>query len=499
MADEGVRHFEIADGEITVVQLPSSEKKKRAFLRQLQGALGASGTIGALAPGHARDVYIVPHALEAVLREALALSGDDEWDQQLRNWGALTVNRLTRDAFFHLFQRGIAVVDGEVLGTAKLALPVAPVAAAPAATQAPGALLPKAFDGPYDWNLDARGANVVAAWQMFAGEPRFRDALPWQDIRIGHVDTGYTEHEALGWSAGNSTTVRPAEGHDYWDNPSDPLRWDDPHDDWLVGSPGHGTRISAAIAGFAVRPPARPFYGVAPGVAVLPYRVTDSVIVDHKKKEIGQAIRRAVDAGCHVVNISLGAMLGSSHLSSALDHAYERGVIVVCAAGQHWGEVIYPGRYNRCVTMGGVGPGLKPWRAAARGQYVDLCGPADTIRRVLAEDLPRGTAAQRIHSEDGDGTSYATATCSGIAALWLAWHGVDHLRAVYGNEGWWQIPAAFKKLARATATAGNWPSSEDGNYGSGVINAAALLAALLPPAGSLHKANPAAGLFDPND
>jgi lambda repressor-like predicted transcriptional regulator len=296
--------------------------------------------------------------------------------------------------------------------------------------------------------------------------------------------------------AGTSTTVFPSRGYDYWDGAIDP----DPRDEWLVGFPGHGTRISGAIAGFAVAPTPVPFYGVAPGVAVVPFRVTDSVIVDHKKREIGQAIRRAVDAGCHVVNISLGALFGSRHLSDALDYAYERGVIVVCAAGQVWGEVIYPGRYNRCITMGGIGPGLRPWRSAARGIYVDLCGPADVIRRIKAEKLPPGTAAGAIHPRpDGDGTSYATATCTGVAALWLAWHGVAALRAYAGANDLWRIPAAFKKLARATATPGNWSAAEAANYGSGVINAAALLAAPLPAIDSIVKASAAADPFDPND
>lgn len=498
MSDLGPRDAELAYGNVTVVQLPASPTACQRFLLRLQEALGDAGTLGALTPAHARDVYVVPQVLEAVLRQRPGLASDAAWEQCLRDWGALAVNALSRDALFHLLQRGVAVVDGEVLGTPKLTRAAAAAGPAPAAAGAP--LLPQDFQGPYDWHLDARGANVVSAWAMFAGDPRFQAALPWQDIRIGHIDTGYTEHAALGWQGGASGTVKPADGHDYWDRPQRALPWDDPRDEWLVGFPGHGTRISGAIAGFAVGLDPRPFYGVAPGVTVVPFRVTDSVIVDHVKAEIGRAIRHAVDAGCHVVNISLGALFGSRHLSSALDHAYEHGVIVACAAGQYWGEVIYPGRYNRCITMGGVGPGLKPWRAAARGPCVDLCGPADAIRRVRAEPLPAGQAAQRIYPKaDGDGTSYATATCSGVAALWLAWHGVAALKAFYGPGELWRIPAAFKALARQTATPGRWPAQEADQYGSGVINAAALLAAPLPAPHTLHKAHPAGGLFDPDD
>lgn len=490
------RHHELDDGEVTVVQLPSIASQKSVFLKNLQTALHPSGVLGALVPAHAKDVYLVPQVVEEVLRSNLALT-ILEWENKLKLWGALAINRLTRDAAFYILQRGSVVVDGNVIGTEKVS---STSSRFPSHQSKPSNILPSDFRGPYDWHLDGRGANVVAAWTLFAETPRFQNKLPWSDIRIGHIDTGYTEHSALAWTGGSSTTVRARDGHDYWDDPTKSTVWDDPRDAWLPGFPGHGTRISGAIAGFAIGTSSMPFYGAAPGVGILPFRVTDSVIVDHKKREIALSIEQAVRSGCSVVNISLGALFGSKKLAQALDYAYDNGVIVVCAAGQIWGEVIYPGRYNRCITMGGVGPGLKPWRSAARGQYVDLCGPADQIRRILAEPTLPGVAANKISSKpNGDGTSYATAICSGVAAMWLAWHGTDQLKERYGSTGLWCIPAAFKKLARETATPGNWPAEENSLYGSGIINAGALLMHPLPEPAELIKAKLAADPFDPQD
>lgn len=489
------RHSEITGGDITTIQLLSATKQ-RAFIRSLQSALGAQGSLSSLTPGPSENVFVIPQVVEATVRASLALISASQWHGQLISWGALTVNTLKRDAFFSLMERGAVVINGIPLGTAKIAAVVpVPVSKAAANNQ----ILPASFRGPFDWNLDDRGCNVVAAWQMFANEPKFSAALPWAAIRIGHIDTGYTEHAALGWANGASSTVKPAEGYDYWDGAHDPVP-PDPRDEWLPGFPGHGTRISGAIAGFAAQTPNQPFYGVAPGVTIVPYRVTDSVIIDHVKGNVSSAIRQAVVDKCHIINISLGALFGSKALASALDYAYDNGVIVCCAAGQVWGEVIYPGRYNRCITMGGVGPGLKPWSSGAKGQYVDLCGPADVIRRVKAEQLPAGQAAQGLHPKaDGDGTSYATATCSGIAALWLAWHGADTLKSHFSKSGLWQIPKAFKQLARQTATPGGWAAADNGNYGSGVLNAANLLTGLLPDDGSMTKALLAADVFDNND
>jgi Subtilase family len=456
-------------------------------------ALGAKASLPSLTPGPSANVYVIPQNAEQSLRGALSIQTDAAWEQQLQAWGALTVNSLDRDAFFALMQRGAVVVDDVVVGSGTKVVAAQPIQ--PAGPKPPG-FLPADFTGPYDWHIDHRGVNAVQAWQMFAAQPKFANALPWAGIRVAHIDTGYTEHAALGWSGGSSPTVRPQLGNDYWDGAHDP----DPRDMWLPGFPGHGTRISAAIAGYYPNAAGGPFFGVAPGAQIVPYRVTDSVIVDHVPKNIAAAIRAAVQSQCHVINISLGALRGDKHIAAALDEAYESGVIVACAAGQVWGEVIYPGRFNRCITMGGVGPGFQPWKSAAKGKFVDICGPAAAIRRIKAENLTPGTAAQGMHPKaDGDGTSYATAACSGAAVLWLAWHGVAALHAKYATSGKWQIPKAFKKLLKAHATPGAWGPEEANNYGSGVLNIAATLQAALPADGSMTPASKAYAPFDPND
>lgn len=484
------------DGQVVTVQLPPGTAAQQSFLRNLQAALGENASLGSLTTGPGEDVFVIPGAAESLLRRTMSLDSDDAFRDLLVSFGALSVNTLFAQALFALMYRGAVVLPAGPVGSRKITQVQAP--AKTSLTDAVGdsgaVLLPKDFQGPFDWNLGPRGANVVAAWQMFATHPSHGAQLPWKDIRVAHIDTGYTEHAALGWDGGTSMTVDVLRGTEYW-----PQRDEDPRDDWLPGFPGHGTRISAAIAGFMPGAPGGPFYGVAPGVQIVPYRVTDSVIVDHVQFAIADAIREAIADDCHIINISLGALRGDSGVADALDQAYEHGVIVCCAAGQVWPRVIYPGRFNRCVTMGGVGPDFKPWASAATGRHVDLCGPADVIRRVKAEKRAPGDAAKEIFPKaDGDGTSYATATCSGIAALWLAWHGVDALRARYASSGLWQLPAVFKSLARTSATPGQWSTGSD-LYGSGVLNAAALLAQVLPPDGVTAKAAEANAGFDPND
>jgi subtilisin family serine protease len=476
--------------DITTVQLPASATAQRQFLKHLQNALAPEGELSALTTGPSVNVFVIPHTAEATVRQKQGHLSNPQWKALLESWGAQSVSQLALDAYIALETRGAILHQGELLSPPKVALPQ-PAPQAP--FDGPGVVQAE-FAGPYDWHIDARGVGAAEAWRMFSEKPPFTAKLPWSDVRIAHIDTGYTEHAALGWENGSSPYVHPKQGADFWQGDHDR---DGPRDPFLPGFPGHGTRISAAIAGFHPDAQGGPFYGVAPGAQIIPYRVTDSVIVDHVQDHIRHAIRAAIASGCDVVNISLGALRPSRSLAAALDDAYDAGLIVVCAAGQVWGEVIYPGRFNRCVTMGGVGPGLKPWSSAATGIYVDLCGPADEIRRVQAEKRPPGQTANGMASGTGDGTSYATACCSGAAALWLAWHGVDALKQKYGATGLWQIPKAFKYFAMKTAKKGNWPSHITDKYGTGVLDIPALLKAPLPDAGVMHKENVAYGQFDP--
>jgi subtilisin family serine protease len=353
-----------------------------------------------------------------------------------------------------------------------------------------------------DWQLTVTGIN--AAWSLFDMTP---GRLPWADILVGHVDTGCTQHPALGFHDGVSEFVHADRGLNLY---SEMLPFPDP--DPLANEPpelagpfdnpggangGHGTRTMSVLGGFFDRPDDGdpPFYGAAPGVGVIPYRVTNSVLIDHVQRLMAKAIDDAVAKGCRVISMSLGGAWPYGRLSDAIDRAYEQGVIVCAAAGNIIREVTYPGRYNRVITVGGVRPvgtsGFKPWDGASRGQFVDICGPADGVRRATVE-LRKGKAVPSIQP-DGSGTSYATALCAGVASLWLAKHG-NSLDAAYPQK--WMIPAAFKRLIKETA---DLPAGWDTNdWGRGLYRADRLLTAALPAAGDLHHEAPAAAPFDRN-
>jgi hypothetical protein len=353
-----------------------------------------------------------------------------------------------------------------------------------------------------DWQITVTG--IHRAWAMFDPTP---GALPWAGIRIGHIDTGCTRHPALGFSGDTSSFVRNELGKNLFaakvtppqglDSLTTPPEETGPFDNLTGANGGHGTRTLSTLAGFydTADPQTPCFYGAAPGAEVIPYRVTDSILIDPVQDLIAAAIRDAVGKGCRVLSMSLGGIVPRAELANAIDHAYERGVVVCAAAGNVIDEVTYPGRYNRVVTLGGVGPvgaaGFAPWKDSARGQYVDVCGPADGVRRASAER--RKGKIDYIVLPNGSGTSYATAMCAGVAALWLAKRRQE-LETAYGTPNW-RWPAAFKQLIKATTTRpANWDTA---NWGRGLYQADQLLAASLPPAETLHQEAKASAPFDP--
>lgn len=345
-----------------------------------------------------------------------------------------------------------------------------------------------------DWHVAA--ARLPEAWALLgpAGPARYAG------IKVAHIDTGYTGHPVFGWGSASGPWLLPELGINFWrrrfedqDLGSIADAWNTapehpgPRDNHAGPSAGHGTRTCSLLCGlFAPHQPVEyPFFGAAPGAPVIPYRITDWVLIDRVPGLLAAAIDDAVKKGARVISISLGAARRSKRVARAVTAAYRQGVIICAAAGNVVPPVVYPGRFNCVVTLGGAttsnGVDLFPWRSASRGPAVDVSGPADAIRRATTE-VVEGVERYGI-AGPGNGTSYATALCAGIAVLWLAHRGAD-LDAAYGSKRWARA-AAFKKLVAETAfTPPGWNRRD---YGRGVYQADALLRAELPALSELTQ------------
>ncbi len=143
-------------------------------------------------------------------------------------------------------------------------------------------------------------------------------------------------------------------------------------------------------------------------------------------------------------------------------------VIVLAAAGNCVGLVVWPARYDACVAVAGTNNGDKPWRGTSSGPDVDVAAPGENVFRAHVEKGKPPTVGQ------GQGTSFAVALTAGVAACWLAHHGRPNLIAAARAHGE-TLQAMFLRLLKATARR---PAGWDGfNMGAGVVHAKRLLQA----------------------
>lgn len=278
------------------------------------------------------------------------------------------------------------------------------------------ALLPKTPEGLIDWGTP--------------GEP--------QAVKAAQFDTGFTRHPALGFEGtGDSPFLCAADGKDCL-QPRRPL----PEDPLLAMKgmpPGHGTRTGTCLAGRSAA-----FQGLAPGLPLVPYRVTNhSIIFEDAADAIAKGLDRViaeVAAGkqAPIVNISLGRPFGHATMGAAVDRAYEAGILTICAAGQLIDVVTYPAKHARTIAVAGI-------ERTSRGAYkiyeryssyarVDAWAPAEPVRRgdVASEDYGYG-----------DGTSYACLHVTAAAAMWWRYRAAE-IGRLYSQP--WQRIEAFRYL-----------------------------------------------------
>jgi hypothetical protein len=282
-----------------------------------------------------------------------------------------------------------------------------------------------------------------------------------EGIVIAQPDTGITHHPRLNGIvlAGGFNTLGDRPGND----PIDPL------DEGFALNPGHGTSTgSVALSREALEEPT--VVGSAPLARHIPIRAVRSVWL-HEEIPIARAVDIAVEAGAHVVTMSLGGpTMPFSPLRAAIQRAVARHVIVMAAAGNCVDIVVYPARFSECLAVAGTNAADRKWPGSCSGPSVTVSAPAQNVFRASVSPEPDGSVGQ------GQGTSFAVALTAGVAACWLAHHGREMLiqEAEKRQE---TLQTMFRRLLRATARI---PDGWDGaNMGAGIVDARALLEASL--------------------
>ena len=227
----------------------------------------------------------------------------------------------------------------------------------------------------------------------------------------------------------------------------------------------HGTHVAGTIAQTTNN--AIGVAGVAFDSTIMPLKVLSG---DGRGSVpgIANAIRYAADHGAHVINMSLGGPLPSAVLGKAVMYAHEKGVTVVCAAGnEKRSRVGYPAGHDGAVAVAAVDAAGERTFYSNWGNSLDVSAPGgDTRTDKNGDGFPDGILQNTIMLQNPmqndymwlQGTSMASPHAAGVAALIVS-RGITN-------------PAEVERIMKRTAKHPNnveW----DKDYGAGVIDALA--------------------------
>jgi serine protease len=208
----------------------------------------------------------------------------------------------------------------------------------------------------------------------FPNDPRFKDQWHLQQIHmldtwkaaqgdgviVAVIDTGVAKVPDL-----NETEIVPG-----WNFVNDSPNAADDH--------GHGTHVAGTIAqsthnGIGVA-------GVAFHAKIMPIKVL-SARGSGSVSGIAEGIRWAADHGAKVINMSLGGPMSSSVLSKAVKYAHDKGVVVVCAAGNDGrGKVSYPAAYPHAIAVAATQYDESTTFYSNWGKEIDVAAPGGNTR-----------------------------------------------------------------------------------------------------------------------
>src|SRR5262245_22740172 len=141
---------------------------------------------------------------------------------------------------------------------------------------------------------------------------------------------------------------------------------------------GHGSHVTGTIAqatnnGIGVA-------GVARNVKIMPLKVL-SGSGSGSVAGIADAIRYAADHGAKVINMSLGGRFPSRVLKKAVAYAHDKGVVVVCAAGnESRGQVGYPAAYPGAIAVAATQDDEATTFYSNYGKDIDIAAPGGNTR-----------------------------------------------------------------------------------------------------------------------
>lgn len=204
-----------------------------------------------------------------------------------------------------------------------------------------------------------------------------------EKIKVAVIDTGRPQHKDL----------KVVKSKNFSDESDD------------IDHNGHSTHVSGIICANG------DLLGVAPNVELYIAKAMKNNGTGNWPWIIN-AIDWCIEEGVHVINMSLGGIDGSTSLHQAIKKAYDKGIIIVTAAGnagQKEGQntVKYPARYDECVATSAIDINKRLGSFSSSGPEVEIASPGVKVYSTYTNN----------RYAELQGTSMAAPHLSGAIAL----------------------------------------------------------------------------------
>ncbi|NOU51414.1 S8 family serine peptidase [Pseudoalteromonas sp. JBTF-M23] len=156
---------------------------------------------------------------------------------------------------------------------------------------------------------------------------------------------------------------------------------------WYRDGSGHGTHVAGTIA--AVNN-SEGVVGVLPSdkIAIHAVRVFDDNGKKGYNSRIGRAVDNCVENGASVINMSLGGAGKSQYLEERLNAAYDKGVLLIAAAGNGGDSSLsYPASYDSVMSVANINEQRQKNDSSQYNAQVEIAGPGTEVLSTV----PRGT------------------------------------------------------------------------------------------------------------
>ncbi len=295
----------------------------------------------------------------------------------------------------------------------------------------------------YQWHL--RQINVEDAWDITKGGSR--------DVIVAVLDTGIAyEDYYIYCRAPDMENLNIVSPYDFYNGDSHP------NDD-----NGHGTHVTGTI--MEATNNGKGVAGIAFNTSLMPIKVCGGPEGSCPEHAIVEGIRWAANYNANVINMSLGGPYSDIEYDAIRYAYYEKGVTIVCAAGNSASSVEYPAAFPETIAVSAVDYNKNLAYYSCYGPEITVAAPGGDLRVDLNGDHYADGVLQ-VSFEPPDycsfgyyflqGTSMATPHVTGTVALIMSVGPRD--------------PDSVKEILTSTAEDLGATGFDD-YYGYGLINA----------------------------